>query len=66
MVVDEFNNLLGGSDHSALIVTLQLGAVQSEDTSGQEEYIPSPSEANTELFRTKLSELMEEVDSPGC
>ena len=62
MVVDEFNNLLGGSDHSALIVTLQLGAVQTEDTARREEYIPSPSEANSELFRTKLSDLMGQVD----
>ena len=62
MVVDEYNNLLGGSDHSALIVSLQLWVVQLEDPSGQEEYIPSPSEANAELFRSKLSELMSSVD----
>ena len=62
MVVDEYNNLLGGSDHSALIVTLQLEVMQPEDRSDQEEYIPSPSEANAELFRSKLSELMSSVD----
>ena len=36
--------------------------MQTEDPFDQEEYIPSPSEANAELFRTKLSELMGKVN----
>ena len=44
---------LGGSEHSALIVTLQLGAVQTEDPCDQEEYIPSPSECRIVQVKAK-------------
>ena len=62
MVVDELNQFLAGSDHSPLIVTLNVGAEGDDAPVAQEIRVPNPSNLNKDLFQYKFMTLCEKFD----
>jgi hypothetical protein len=50
MVVDELNQFLTGSDHSPLIVTLNVGAEGDDVPVAQEIRVPNPSNLKRIFF----------------
>ena len=65
MVVDELNQFLTGSDHSPLIVTLNVGAEGDDVPVAQEIRVPNPSNLNKDLFQFKFMTLCERIDWGG-
>ncbi len=57
MVVDELNQFLAGSNHSPLIVTLNVGAEGYDTPVAQEIRVPNPSDLNKDLFQYKFMTL---------
>ena len=62
LFIDENNEVLGGSDHSALFVTLKNNITQLPQDEPEEARVPNPTKKNANKYAERLDSLLKEQD----
>ncbi|XP_023340430.1 uncharacterized protein LOC111710556 [Eurytemora carolleeae] len=62
LFIDENNKVLGGSDHSALFVTLKNNVTQLPQDEPEEVRVPNPTKKNANKYAERLDSLLKEQD----